>query len=108
MFTEKGFLHDTVCHKYEFKDPITGVHTQHVKNYINRIKMEIKKRKGIKSGQQYDYLFEIVWQLNFSNCEFEKLFRLINKYFMVSYCFIINLIIMSIVFLWKGQKSLCP
>ena len=38
-----------------------------VENYINRIKMEIKKRKGIKSGQHQDFLFEIVWQLNFSN-----------------------------------------
>ena len=78
MLTEKGFLQDTVCHKYNFKDPITCVHTQHVESYNNRIKMEIKKRKGIESGQLQDSLLEIVWQFNFSNCEFEKLFNLIH------------------------------
>jgi len=50
----------TVYHKYNFKDPITGVHTQHGESYNKRIKMEIKKRKGIISGQHQDSLLEIV------------------------------------------------
>jgi len=78
VLTQKGYLHDTVCHKYNFKDPITGVHTQHVESYNNRLKLEIKKRKGIKSGHHQDSLLEIVWQLNHSNCKLETLFSLIH------------------------------
>ena len=36
------FVHQTVCHKYNFQDPITGVHTQHVESYNNKIKQQIK------------------------------------------------------------------
>ena len=78
LLIEKGYIHDTVCHKYNFMDPITGVHTQHVESYNNRIKLEIKKRKGIKSGQHEYSLMEIVWQLNYCNSDFENIFTLIK------------------------------
>ena len=50
----------------------------YVEIYNNKIQIEIKKRKGIKFGLHQDSLFEMVWQLNYSNCEFEKLLLIIN------------------------------
>ncbi|KCZ78685.1 hypothetical protein H311_00276, partial [Anncaliia algerae PRA109] len=32
----KGFQHDSVCHKYEFVDKVKGVHTQSVESFHNQ------------------------------------------------------------------------
>ncbi|KAG0441742.1 hypothetical protein DMUE_0827 [Dictyocoela muelleri] len=39
-----NYNHDTVCHKYDFKNNITGVNTQAVESFNNLIKVEIKKK----------------------------------------------------------------
>lgn len=41
------YVHNTVCHKYNFVNPETGTHTQHVESYWNRQKLRIKKAKGL-------------------------------------------------------------
>ena len=38
-----NYRHKTVCHKYNFVDPSTLVHTQNVESFNNKIKCEIKK-----------------------------------------------------------------
>lgn len=38
-----------VCRKYSFVDMNTGVHTQHIENFHNEMKMEIKKRKRMRA-----------------------------------------------------------
>ena len=43
-----AYYYATVCHKYNFVDPISGVHTQHVESYNNRLKREIGARKRFK------------------------------------------------------------
>ncbi|KCZ80089.1 hypothetical protein H312_02514, partial [Anncaliia algerae PRA339] len=45
--TSKGFLHSTVCHKYNFVDKETGTHTQVVESFNNCIKIAIKKEKKL-------------------------------------------------------------
>ena len=42
------YYYATVCHKYNFVDPISGVYTQHVESYNNRLKREIGARKRFK------------------------------------------------------------
>ncbi|MGL6009322.1 MAG: transposase [Culicoidibacterales bacterium] len=39
-----------VCHKYNFVCPISGNHTQHVESFNNKLKLAIKKCKGIRPG----------------------------------------------------------
>lgn len=45
-----------VCHKYIFVDQQTGVHTQHVKSYNNRLKIEIKSMEDLTLDQMSKYL----------------------------------------------------
>lgn len=44
-----SYLHGTVCHKYEFVNRINGVNTQGIESFHNELKLEIKRRKGIKT-----------------------------------------------------------
>ncbi|KCZ79182.1 hypothetical protein H312_03431 [Anncaliia algerae PRA339] len=43
-----GFRHKTICHKYEFFNSEIGVNTHTVESFNNELKLEIKKRRGIK------------------------------------------------------------
>ena len=38
--------HRTVNHSVNFEDPVTGVHTNHIESYWNRVKHEFKRIKG--------------------------------------------------------------
>ena len=38
--------HNTVNHSLHFVDPVTGVHTQHVESYWNRVKGKLKRMRG--------------------------------------------------------------
>ncbi|KCZ79847.1 hypothetical protein H312_02760 [Anncaliia algerae PRA339] len=38
---EKGFIHDTICHKYNFLNKENDVHTQFVESFHNSLKLEI-------------------------------------------------------------------
>ncbi|KCZ79174.1 hypothetical protein H312_03443, partial [Anncaliia algerae PRA339] len=44
----EAYLHRTVTHKYHFVDPTTGVHTQNVESYNNKLKYKIKMVKGVR------------------------------------------------------------
>jgi transposase-like protein len=50
-----SFNHGTVCHKYEFVNSETGVHTQGIESFHNELKLEIKKRKGIKTENRVGF-----------------------------------------------------
>ena len=43
-----GFEHGTVNHRFNFVDPVTGVHTQNVESYWNRLKRKIKAMNGLR------------------------------------------------------------
>ena len=47
--------HATVNHSLEFVNPVTGVHTQHVESYWNRVKMKFKRMIS-------SYLDEYMWR----------------------------------------------
>ena len=54
--------HATVNHSINFVDPITGVHTQNVESYWNRVKTKFKRMKGVSSNQLALHLDEFMWR----------------------------------------------
>ena len=43
--------HRTVNHSVEFVDSVTGVHTQNIESYWNRVKMKLKRMKGCRAEE---------------------------------------------------------
>ncbi|KCZ81057.1 hypothetical protein H312_01543 [Anncaliia algerae PRA339] len=70
-----GFLNKSVCRKYNFVNPIIGVHTQHVESFHNEMKLEIKRRKGIKTEERHEFLD------NFVGCLTKMIFAWRNYYY---------------------------
>ena len=54
--------HGTVNHSVEFINPTTGVHTQHVESYWNRVKTKFKQMKGVQETMLSSYLDEYMWR----------------------------------------------
>ena len=54
--------HATVNHSLHFVDPATGVHTQHIESYWNRVKTKLKRMKGCHESQLASYLDEFMWR----------------------------------------------
>jgi hypothetical protein len=67
-----------VCHKYNFVYPVTGVHTQHVESFTNKLKMKIKESKGVRKQDHTDFLTEFMWFGGNSSWTFYKLIELLK------------------------------
>ena len=72
------FVHQSVCHKYHFKDPITGVHTQNVESYNNKIKHQIKEVRGLDDDKREDFLKEFMWLDYHKDLSFDKIIKLLE------------------------------
>ena len=48
--------HKTVNLTLHFKDPVTGVHTNHIESYWNRVKVKLKRMRGCHRHQLPSYL----------------------------------------------------
>jgi transposase-like protein len=51
-----NYNHASVVHKFHFVDPTTGVHTQHVESYNNKIKRKIKESLGVVREKRSRFL----------------------------------------------------
>jgi len=56
------FLRMMLLITVNFVEPSTGVHTQHVESYWNRVKTKLKRMKGCHGHQLPSYLDEFMWQ----------------------------------------------
>lgn len=75
---DKNYEHFSIVHKYKFVDYDKNVHTQHIESYNNKLKLRIKKMKGVKKNDRNSFLLEFVWLDNFfENC-FEKTIDLLK------------------------------
>ena len=54
--------HSTVNHSIQFVDPTTGVHTQNIESYWNRVKTKFKRMKGVQDTMLSSYLDEFMWR----------------------------------------------
>ena len=54
--------HRTVNHSQNFVDPATGVHTQHIESYWDRVKTKFKRMKGVQKTMMAGYLDEFMWK----------------------------------------------
>ena len=54
--------HGVVNHSLHFVDRATGVHTQTVESYWNRVKTKLKRMKGCDGDQLPSYLDEFMWR----------------------------------------------
>ena len=54
--------HHIINHSLHFVDPATGVHTQTVESYWNRVKTKLKRMKGCDGNQLPSYLDEFMWR----------------------------------------------
>ena len=52
--------HGVVNHSIEFMNCTTGVHTQNVESYWNRIKIKLKRMRGCHEHQLASYLDEFM------------------------------------------------
>ncbi len=57
-----GFVHQTVNHSEYFKDPVTGVCTNHVEAYWCSVKRRFKSMCGTDSQMVSSYLDEHMWR----------------------------------------------
>ena len=55
-------IHSSVNHSLHFVDPVTGVHTQHVESYWNRVKGKLKRMKGCHHQQLTSCLDKFPWR----------------------------------------------
>ena len=65
--------HAAVNHSRHFVDPVTGVHTQTVESYWNRVKTKLKRMKGCDSNQLPGYLDEFMWRERYGRSASEAL-----------------------------------
>lgn len=72
-----GYIHDSVCHKYEFITA-NGTNTQAVESFNNCIKIEIKSRKGIKTELRPIFLNEFCFLWNNKTNLLDSLLNLIK------------------------------
>ena len=54
--------HGVVNHSFHFVDPVTGVNTQTVESYWNRVKRKFKRVMGVSSAQLALHLDEFMWR----------------------------------------------
>ena len=49
-------------HSLHFVDPVSGVHTQNIESYWNRVKRRFKHMKGVHQSMLDSYLDEFMWR----------------------------------------------
>ena len=54
--------HSTVNHSIQFVNPTTGVHTQNIESYWNRVKAKFKRMKGVQHTMLGSYMDEYMWR----------------------------------------------
>ena len=80
-----GYDHQIVVHKYNFVDPITGVHTNSIEGFWGNAKNPFKAKHGVLAHQLNAHLDETMFRWNKKGENmFEVMMELIGQYYDVS------------------------
>ena len=71
-------VHSTVNHSVNYVDPVTGVHTNHIESYWNRVKTKFKKMKGCSKDMLDGYLDEFMWRERYGDVK-KKAFMSLSR-----------------------------
>lgn len=63
--------HETVNHSVNFVDLVTGVHTNHIESYWQRVKHKFKRMKGVQKTMMAGYLDEFMWKERYGTTRWE-------------------------------------
>ncbi|KAG0425435.1 hypothetical protein DMUE_6032 [Dictyocoela muelleri] len=74
------YSHRKITHKYNFVDPNTGVHTQNVESFNNKLKLFIKLQKGCIAENRKILLTYFLFCDYFKEKAFEELLNLLKTY----------------------------
>lgn len=84
--SRNGYIHRTVCHKRNFVDPLTGVHTQNIEGYWCHAKKPMKAAHGVAQAQKSLYLDEFQWRWNHKGMDMlAEMERIIGEQYDVSF-----------------------
>ncbi|GBN48473.1 hypothetical protein AVEN_210071-1 [Araneus ventricosus] len=73
--TAEGYVHCIINHSKNFKDPVTGVHTNGIEDTWNAIKTDFRKQGTRKVEGQFDtYLAEYMWWRSYRGASMKSLF----------------------------------
>ncbi|KCZ74470.1 hypothetical protein H311_04565, partial [Anncaliia algerae PRA109] len=75
---QSNFDHKTIRHKFNFVDPITGIHTQNVESFNNKLKLFIKNQRGCKADSRNDLCNLFLFLDHYKNKAFLKFLELIK------------------------------
>ena len=70
--------HETVNHSVEFKNPVTGVHTNNIESYWERVKDKLKKMKGCKHEFIPSYLDEFLLKDKYGSSSVDVFYNLLR------------------------------
>jgi transposase-like protein len=84
--SRNNYRHRTVCHKRNYVDPHTGVHTANIENYWMNAKQPLKQAHGVIMAHKGLYLDDFQWRWNhkFENIV-EQFLRLFHEQYDVSF-----------------------
>ncbi|KCZ75991.1 hypothetical protein H311_03018 [Anncaliia algerae PRA109] len=77
---QSNFDHRTIRHKFNFVDPITGVHTQNGVSFNNKLKFFIKNQRGCKADSRNDLCNLFLFLDNCNYNAFMKFLEIIKVY----------------------------
>lgn len=75
---DRNFEHHTNTHKFHFVDPATGIHTQNVESYNNKIKYDIKTQRGVRRDQRQKFLNLFMFIDTYKETAMDKLLEILK------------------------------
>lgn len=80
LANDTSYDHKKITHKYNFVDPLTGVHTQNVESFNNKIKMDIKNQKGVRTNDRPRFLTFFLFIDTYKDYSLQKILEILKIY----------------------------